>query len=65
MRRIIMLALTLNQRIVVTSVIIALLVPTTLHAQSTQDRLASPGSTVAQLDSDSRSKTDGRIGKPS
>lgn len=56
MRRIMLLALTLNQRVVVTSVIIALLVPTTLHAQSASDKLASSSSTSAQLESDSRSQ---------
>ncbi|MEJ2330989.1 MAG: hypothetical protein P8Z33_14335, partial [Gammaproteobacteria bacterium] len=51
-----LMALTLNQRIVVTSVIVALLLPTTLHAQSASDKLAGPGSTPAQLNSDSQSK---------
>ena len=57
MRRIMPLTLKLNRRIVVTSAIFAFLVPTILHAQSATDRLAGPGSTHAQLDSDSRSKT--------
>jgi porin len=56
MRQIILLVLTLNRWIVVTSVIFALVVPTTLHAQSTSDKLAGPGSTPAQLESDSQSK---------
>jgi porin len=56
MSRIILLAFTLKQWIVLTSVFIALLVPTTLHAQSTSDKLAGPGSTPAQLESDSQSK---------
>lgn len=56
MRRIMLLALTLNRRIVVASAIFALVVPATLHAQSASDQLAGPGSTSAQLDSDSRSQ---------
>ena len=56
MRRILLLALALNRRIVVTSAIFALVVPTTLHAQSVDDKLAGPGSTHAQLDSDSQSQ---------
>lgn len=48
--------LTFNQRIMVTCIIIALLVPTTLHGQSASDKLAGPGSTRAQLASDSLSK---------
>ena len=51
-----LLALILNRRIVVISAIFALVVPATLHAQSASDRLASPSSTPAQLDSDSRSQ---------
>ena len=56
MRRIALLALTLSRRIVVTGAIFALVVPATLHAQSASDRLAGPGSTPAQLDSDSQSQ---------
>jgi porin len=56
MRRIMLLTLTLNHRIVVTSVIMALLVPMTLQAQSTTDKLNAPSSTPAQLKSDSQSK---------
>ena len=56
MRQIILLALTLNRRILVSSAIFALVVPTTLHAQSASDKLAGPGSTRAQLESDSRSQ---------
>ena len=56
MRRIMLLALTLNRRIVVTSAIFALVVQTTLHAQSASDKLKGPGSTSAQLDSDRQSK---------
>ena len=51
-----LLTLTLNWRIVVMSAIFALVVPATLYAQSASDRLAGPGSTPAQLDSDSRSQ---------
>ena len=56
MSRIMLLALTLNRWIVVTSTIFALIVPSALDAQSASDRLASPSSTPAQLDSDSRSQ---------
>ena len=56
MRRNALLALTLSRRIVVTGAIFALVVPATLHAQSASDRLAGPGSTPAQLDSDSQSQ---------
>jgi porin len=56
MRRIILFALNLNWRIMVTSAIFALMVPTNLHAQSASDKLASPSSTSAQLNSDSQSK---------
>jgi porin len=56
MRQIILLARTLNRWIVVTSVIFALVVPTTLHAQSASDVLDGPGSTPAQLESDSQSQ---------
>jgi porin len=56
MRRIALLARTLNRRIVVTGAIFALVVPATLHAQSAKDKLAGPGSTPAQLDSDSQSQ---------
>jgi porin len=56
MRRIALLALTLSRRIVVTGAIFALVVPVTLHAQSASDQLAGPGSTPAQLDSDSQSQ---------
>ncbi len=56
MRRVMLLALSLNWRIVVMSAIFALVVPATLYAQSASDRLAGPGSTPAQLDSDSRSQ---------
>jgi porin len=56
MRRVMLLALTLNRRIVVSSAIFALVVQTNLHAQSASDKLAGPGSTRAQLESDSRSQ---------
>ena len=51
-----LLALTWNPWIVLTSAIFALVVPTTLHAQSASDKLAGPGSTRAQLGSDSQSQ---------
>ena len=47
---------TLNWRIGLMIAICALVVPTTLHAQSASDKLAGPGSTRAQLESDSRSQ---------
>jgi porin len=52
MKRIAPLALALNRRIVVPGAIFALVVPSTLHAQSASDVLAGPGSTTAQLESD-------------
>jgi porin len=56
MRRVMLLALTLNWRIVLMIAIFALVVQTNLHAQSASDKLAGPGSTRAQLESDSRSQ---------
>lgn len=52
MKRIALLALDLNRRIVVPGAIFALAVPSTLHAQSEISRLAGPGSITATLESD-------------